>query len=82
MEMMDRRQMRLQSRAEKAPSRSGDLRIRILFAAAVWFILAVFSLASHEDIFVKASFSGYMIVGFWGVWTVWLAGLLRRMAKQ
>ncbi len=82
MELMERRQIRLQTRSEKAPSRTGGLRIRALFAAAVWFALALFSLAAHHNIFINRSFSGYLVISFWCVWTVWLVDLLRRVARQ
>jgi multidrug efflux pump subunit AcrB len=82
LEMMDRRQVRLQTRMEKSPSRMGGLRVRSLFAAAVWLALAIFSLATYQNIFTKTSFSGYLVITFWGVWTVWLVDLLRRVARQ
>lgn len=82
MELMERRQLRLQTRTEKVSGRAGELRLRTVFATAVWFVLAAFSVAAHDDIFAKASFSGYLVILFFGVWTVWLAGLLRRLARR
>jgi ubiquinone biosynthesis protein len=82
LELMDRRQVRLQMRADKSPSRMGGLRVRSLFAAVVWLALAIFSMATYENIFTKSSFSGYLVITFWGVWTVWLVDLLRRVARQ
>jgi len=82
LEVMERRQLRLQTRSKTSPSRVGGLRTRALFASAVWLALAFFPLATHHNIFTEASFSGYLVIGFWGAWTVWLTNLLRRVARQ
>jgi len=82
LDLMERRQLRLQTRRERIPSRTGGLRTRALFAVGVWLALAAFSLASDRGIFTGASFSGYLVLVFWGLWTAWLVSLLRRVARE
>jgi hypothetical protein len=82
LEVMERRQLRLHTRLKTAPGQFGGLRIRTLFAGAVWLALAFFPLAFHRNIFTEASFSGYLVIGFWGAWTIWLVNLLRRVARH
>ncbi len=82
MELIERRQLRLQTRSERIPAQPGGLRARTLFAAAVWVALAIFTVATGHGFLAEASFSGYLVLAFWSAWTVWLVGLLRRVARE
>jgi ubiquinone biosynthesis protein len=81
-ELMERRQVRLQTRSAKAESKHEGLRVRALFVTATWLVLGVVSLAGKNSILFEASLSGYLLLSFWAAWTVWLAGLLRQLARD
>jgi ubiquinone biosynthesis protein len=81
MELMERRQLRLQTRSAEAPSRQEGLRIRALFVTVVWVLVGILAFAERRGAFFGTSIPGYFLLGFWGVWTVWLVDLLRRLAR-
>ncbi len=81
MELMERRQLRLQTRPERSPATTDGLRVRALVVAGVWLALAVFALAAGHNFFVRTWWSGYFVLAFWGAWTAWLVGLLRRVSR-
>jgi ubiquinone biosynthesis protein len=80
-ELMERRQMRLQTLSDKTESQHEGLRARALFVTGVWVVLGGLSFAGQNSILFGSSFSGYLLFSFWAVWTVWLAGLLRQLAR-
>jgi ubiquinone biosynthesis protein len=82
LELVERRQVRLQTRSEKGRSRLEGLRLRTLFASAVWLFLGLVGLASSRNLFLGGAFPGYLLLTFWGLWTVWLVDLLRKLARQ
>ncbi len=82
MEIIERRQLRFQTRSARSLTRTGGLRTRALFAAAVWLAMAAFSVATGHSIFTQASFASYLVLAFWSLWTVWLVGLVRRVARE
>jgi protein-S-isoprenylcysteine O-methyltransferase Ste14 len=82
MEVLERRQIRLQTRSEERPTRQEGLRIRAAFVSVVWFIVAISVLTSRQSVSLVASLSGCLLLGFWGLWTIWMLDLLRRVAKQ
>ncbi len=81
-ELMERRQMLLHTRTGRKEDRHEGLRMKALFVAAVWLVLGAVSLAGRSSILLGASLSGYLLLSFWAVWTVWLAGLLRQLARE
>lgn len=82
MELMERRQLRVQTRSAEAPSRQEGLRIRALVVTVVWVLVSILAFAERRGAFSGTSVPGYFLLGFWGVWTVWLVDLLRRLARQ
>ncbi len=82
LELFERRQVRLQTRSEKRADDQEGLKIRALFVAVVWLAVGIASLAAGKKLFQGAWFSGYLLITFWGVWTVWLVDLLRRLARE
>jgi len=82
MEVMERRQIRLQTRSDQDEGRREGLRIRALLVAAVWLAVTLFAVSGLQNVTLRfPPFSGYLVVAFWGVWTVWLVDLLRRLAR-
>ena len=84
MELIERRQSRSQSGLDRSPEQRGTIRIRALSVGAVWLCLALAGLAGRQTIsLAPIPFWGYLgLIAFWGIWTVWLAGLLLRLARQ
>ncbi len=81
-ELIERRQLRLQTRSGKEENRHEGLRARALAVAAVWLVLGVVSLAGKNSVLSEASLSGYLLLSFWAAWTVWLAGLVRQLTRD
>jgi hypothetical protein len=52
-----------------------------MLVAAIWFALGIVGFSGMQNLLFKSSFSGYLLITFWGVWTVWLVELLRRLAR-
>ena len=83
MELIERKQARSQPPMDGGSDPAEGLRIRVLAAGAVWLTLAIAVFGASRTISLGAlPFSGYLLIGFWGGWTIWLANLLRRLAKR
>ncbi len=81
MELLERRQVRLQTRSEREPSRQEGLRVRTLFAAAVWLLVAAVAISARPGLSFEMSRSEFLVLAFWGAWTAWIVGLLIRLAR-
>jgi predicted unusual protein kinase regulating ubiquinone biosynthesis (AarF/ABC1/UbiB family) len=79
LELLERRQLRLQTRSERAPSRQEGLRVRALFVALVWVLVALVAFSAKRGGPFGVSVFEYVVLGFWGAWTVWMVYLLRRL---
>ena len=79
-DLLERRQVRVQTRSERETSASEGMRIRALWLAGVWVVLAVVVLEGRENLSVNAA--TFAIMGLWAFWTVWLLGLLRRLHRS
>ncbi|MBI3895852.1 MAG: AarF/ABC1/UbiB kinase family protein [Acidobacteria bacterium] len=82
MERIERRQARSQPREYPGSDLGEEIRTRTLAAGAVWVTLAIAALWNRQMISLGAlPFSGYIFIGTWGAWTIWLVSLLRRLAR-
>jgi ubiquinone biosynthesis protein len=82
LELMERRQLRLQTRSGRLPSQLESLRIRTLCVTAVWALVAVVAILGRGGLSLGITVPEYFVFAFWGAWTVWMVELLRRLAKQ
>ena len=83
MELMERRQVRLQTRSAPAADRLGGLRTRAAVLAAIWLSVAIVLLTDWRGVAPgTVSSAGLLLIGFWGGWTLWLLKLLRRLTQQ
>ena len=83
MELMERRQVRLQTRSAPAADRFGGLRTRAVVLAAIWLSVAIVLLTDWRGVAPgTVSSAGLLLIGFWGGWTIWLLKLLRRLTQQ
>jgi len=83
LELIERRQARSRALVGGGSEQREALRVRALAVGAVWLSLAIAAIAGHPAFSVAdISFSGYLFLAFLGGWTVWLANLLRRLARQ
>lgn len=83
LDLMERRQVRMQTRSEEPDTHFEGLRLRALLAAGIWFSVAVVAYSSQRFILLEElSFPGLVFIGFLGIWTLWLIKLLRRLARQ
>ncbi len=82
LELMERRQLRLQTRRGLTPVQQQEgLRIRALFVTTVWALVAIVGFVGRQGPFVM-SLPEYFAAAIWGVWTIWMVDLLRRLARQ
>ena len=82
MELIERKQARSQPRPDRGSGNREALRIRALAVGAVWLSLALAALAGRQAMAVGTiRFWGYLFLGLWGGWTIWLANLLRRLVR-
>ena len=82
MEVMERRQLRLRTRSTTSSDRFDGLRTRAVAVAAVWLSVAIVLLTGWQGIAPGgASPAAYLLIGFWGGWTIWLLRLLRQLAR-
>ena len=79
-DLLERRQVRVQTRSVREPSAAEGMRIRALWLASIWVVLAVVVLECRENLSVNAA--TFAIMGLWAFWTVWLLGLLRRLHRS
>ena len=83
MELMERRQVRLQTRSAPAADRFGGLRTMAVVLAAIWLSVAIVLLTDWRGVAPgTVSSAGLLLIGFWGGWTIWLLKLLRRLTQQ
>jgi ubiquinone biosynthesis protein len=82
LELMERRQVRLQTRLHEGSDRHEGLRMRAVLVAAVWLATALVAMAGAGNFQSLVSPSGYALMGIWGIWTIWLADLLRRLSRE
>jgi predicted unusual protein kinase regulating ubiquinone biosynthesis (AarF/ABC1/UbiB family) len=82
LEILERRQIRIQTTPARKREGQEGLRARAVFVMAVWFTLGLLTFIAWQKLFIGRSFLGYLVVTFWGVWTVWLADILRRLARD
>src|SRR3990167_8944507 len=83
MELMERRQVRLRTRSTTSSDRFDGLRTRAVAVAAVWLSVAIVLLTGWQGIAPGgASPAAYLLIGFWGGWTIWLLRLLRQLARH
>ena len=83
MELMERRQIRLRTRSAAGSNRFDGLRTRAVALAAVWLSVAIVLLTGwQETAGGEAARIAYLLIGFWGGWTIWLLRLLRRLAQH
>jgi hypothetical protein len=78
---MERRQIRMQTRYHDRSDRHEGLRMKAVLVAAVWLGTALVAMVGAQNVQSLVSPSGYALAGIWGLWTVWLADLLRRLSK-
>src|SRR2546422_1431224 len=69
-DLLERRQVRVQTRSVREPSAAEGMRIRALWLASIWVVLAVVVLECRENLSVNAA--TFAITGLWAFWTVWL----------
>jgi len=81
-DLMERRHTRLLTRSDQDGDPFEGVRIRTSFAATAWFAVAVAVLAAAQRHSLGGSFLGYLLIGFLGVFSLWLVDLLRRLAKR
>ena len=81
MELMERRQMRLQTRSEKGPDRQEGLRLRVLVVGAVWVAVPAAAWAGGAWQ-TGPTFGALAVTGFWTLWTIWFLDLLRKLARD
>ncbi len=79
LELLERRQLQLQTRRERDPVRQEGLRARLLFVALVWLLVTLVAFGSLRGSSAGMSVFGFAALGFWGAWTVWMVNLLRRL---
>ena len=79
-DLLERRQVRVQTRSVREPSAAEGMRIRALWLASIWVVLAVVVLECRENLSVNAA--TFAITGLWAFWTVWLLGLLRKLHRS
>jgi ubiquinone biosynthesis protein len=82
MELMERRQLKVQTRSGRLPGQSESLRIKALCVTAVWALVAVVAIVGRGGLSLGITLPEYFVFGFWGAWTVWMVDLLRRLAKH
>jgi len=83
MDLLERRQFRSESLNRPDSAAGETLRIRTLTVGTVWFSLAIVVLAVwRSGSLAVAPVPVYVLVGLWGGWTIWLASLLRRLARS
>lgn len=83
MELLERRQVRLQTRSAPGADRFDGLRTRAVVLAAVWLSVAIVLLTDWRGVAPgTVSSAGLLLIGFWGGWTLWLLKLLRRLTQQ
>ena len=81
MELMERRQLRLQTRSERGPDRQEGLRMRVLVVGAVWIAVPAAAFGG-EAWRGGVSFGMLAVAGFWTLWTVWFIDLLRKLSRE
>ncbi len=79
-DLLERRQVRVQTRSEREVSVAEGMRIRAQWLAGIWVALAIVVLEGRENLSVNAA--TFAIMGLWAFWTVWLLGLLRRLRRS
>jgi hypothetical protein len=83
MELMERRQLRLQVRSDPNSDHSDGLRTKTLTLAAVWLSAAIVLLTGWEGMAAAGpSRAEFLLIAFWGGWTIWLTKLLRRLTQH
>jgi ubiquinone biosynthesis protein len=82
LEILERRQVRIQTRSARRREGQQGLRSRTVFVMGVWLGLGLLTFVAWQKLFTERSFLGYVVASFWGVWTVWLVDLLRRLARD
>ncbi len=82
LEILERRQVRIQTRPVRKREGQEGLRSRAVFVMGVWLGVGILTLVTGQKLFIGRSFLGIVLVSFWGVWTVWLVDLLRRLARE
>ncbi|HYK89950.1 MAG TPA: AarF/UbiB family protein [Acidobacteriota bacterium] len=79
LELLERRQLRFQTRSERRPGHQEGLRIQALFAGLVWMLVALVVFNARQGMPFGSSVFEYIAFGFWGAWTLWTAYLLKRL---
>jgi predicted unusual protein kinase regulating ubiquinone biosynthesis (AarF/ABC1/UbiB family) len=84
MELMERRQVRLRTRSAAGADRFDGLTAKAAALAAVWVSVAIVLLTGWQGMTASGEVSqpAYLLIGFWGGWTIWLLKLLRRLAQH
>jgi len=83
LELMERRQVRLRTRSGAGADHFDGLRTKAVALAAAWLSVAIMLLTDWQGMAAGGpSPSTYLLVGFWGGWTIWLLKLLRRLAQH
>jgi len=83
LELMERRQVRLRTRSGAGADHFDGLRTKAVALAAAWLSVAILLLTDWQGTAAGGpSPSTYLLIGFWGGWTIWLLKLLRRLAQH
>jgi hypothetical protein len=83
MDLMERRQLRLRVHSDPASDQSEGLRMKTVMLAAVWVSASVVLLTSWQGMAGSGPApAGFLLIGFWGGWSIWLAKLLRRLTQH
>lgn len=82
LELMERRQVRLRTRSTTSSDRFDGVRTRAVALAAVWLSVAIVLLTDGQGMAPSGSSpAAYLLIGFWGGWTLWLLKILRGLAR-
>ena len=82
MERFERREFRLRTRSAPRLDRGETLRTRAMVGAGIWLSLALVFLTGWRTMPNAIGWAATMLVAvFWGGWTLWMAHMLRRLAR-